>query len=141
MHNNQPNEHKMKRKYAEIIVLSRILNHFAGDQKTKAQKKLAKINEKLKPYLDKYEEQAEEYRLDNASVDKDGNLILKENGGYSYTKDGLKKLTEKSKALNLTDVDFIAIQIVNPDGLEEFGFLNGWVEGVEFTNLEEEIEL
>jgi hypothetical protein len=131
----------MKRKYAEIIVLSRILNHFAGDQKTKAQKKLAKINEKLKPYLDKYEEQAEEYRLDNASVDKDSNLILKENGGYSYTKDGLKKLTEKSKALNLTEVDFIAIQIVNPDGLEEFGFLNGWVEGVEFTNLDEEIEL
>ena len=131
----------MKRKYAEIIVLSRILNHFAGDQKTKAQKKLAKINEKLKPYLDKYEEQAEEYRLDNASVDKDGNLVLKENGGYSYTKDGLKKLTEKSKELNLTEVDFIAIQIVNPDGLEEFGFLNGWVEGVEFTNLEEEIEL
>lgn len=131
----------MKRKYAEIIVLSRILSHFAGDQKTKAQKKLAKINEKLKPYLDKYEEQAEEYRLDNASVDKDSNLILKENGGYSYTKDGLKKLTEKSKALNLTEVDFIAIQIVNPDGLEEFGFLNGWVEGVEFTNLDEEIEL
>jgi hypothetical protein len=131
----------MKRKYAEIIVLSRILSHFAGDQKTKAQKKLAKINEKLKPYLDKYEEQAEEYRLDNASVDKDSNLILKENGGYSYTKDGLKKLTEKSKELNLTEVDFIAIQIVNPDGLEEFGFLNGWVEGVEFTNLDEEIEL
>ena len=131
----------MKRKYAEIIVLSRILSHFAGDQKTKAQKKLAKINEKLKPYLDKYEEQAEEYRLDNASVDKDGNLILKENGGYSYTKDGLKKLTEKSKELNLTEVDFIAIQIVNPDGLEEFGFLNGWVEGVEFTNIDEEIEI
>jgi hypothetical protein len=131
----------MKRKYAEIIVLSRILNHFAGDQKTKAQKKLAKINEKLKPYLDKYEEQAEEYRLDNSSVDKDGNLILKEGGGYSYTKDGLKKLTQKSKELNLTEVDFIAIQIVNPDGLEEFGFLNGWVEGVEFTNLDEEIEL
>jgi hypothetical protein len=131
----------MKRKYAEIIVLSRILNHFAGEQKTKAQKKLAKINEKLKPYLDKYEEQAEEYRLDNASVDKDSNLILKENGGYSYTKDGLKKLTEKSKELNLTEVDFIAIQIVNPDGLEEFGFLNGWVEGVEFTNIDEEIEL
>ena len=131
----------MKKKYAEIIVMSRVLNHFAGDQKTKAQKKLAKISEKLKPYLDKYEEQAEEYRLDNASIDKDGNLILKENGGYSYTKDGLKKLTEKSKALNLTEVDFIAIQIVNPDGLEEFGFLNGWVEGVEFTNLEEEIEL
>jgi len=131
----------MKKKYAEIIVLSRVLSHFAGDQKTKAQKKLAKINEKLKPYLDKYEEHAEEYRLDNASVDKDGNLILKENGGYSYTKDGLKKLTEKSKALNLTEVDFELIQVINPEGLEEFGFLKDWIEGVEFTNIEEEIEL
>jgi len=131
----------MKKKYAEIIVLSRVLSHFAGEQKTKAQKKLAKINEKLKPYLDKYEEQAEEYRLDNASVDKDGNLILKENGGYSYTKDGLKKLTEKSKELNLTEVDFEVIQVINPDGLEEFGFLKDWIEGVEFTNIEEEIEL
>jgi hypothetical protein len=131
----------MKKKYAEIVVLSRVLSHFAGEQKTKAQKKLAKINEKLKPYLDKYDEQVEEYRLDFASTDKDGNLILKENGGYSYTKDGLKKLTEKSKALNLTEVDFELIQVINPDGLEEFGFLKDWVEGVEFTNIEEEIEL
>jgi len=131
----------MKKKYAEIIVLSRVLNHFAGDQKTKAQKKLAKINEKLKPYLEKYEEQAEELRLDSASVDKDGNLILKENGGYSYTKEELKKLTEKSKKLNSTEVDYEMIQIVNPEGLEEFGFLKDWIEGVEFTNLEEEIEL
>lgn len=131
----------MKKKYTEIIVLSKVLSHFAADQKTKAQKKLAKINEKLKPYLDKYEEQAEEHRLEFASVDKDNNLILKENGGYSYTKDGLKKLTEKSKALNLTEVDFEMIQVINPEGLEEFGFLKDWVEGVEFTNIEEEIEL
>ena len=131
----------MKKKYAEIIVLSRVLRHFAGDQKTKAQKKLAKIAEKLKPYLDKYEEQAEEDRLENASIDKDGNLILKENGSYSYTKDGLKKLTEKSKTLNLTEVDYEPIQIINPEGLEEFGFLKDWVVGVEFTNIEEDIEL
>lgn len=131
----------MKKKYAEIIVLSRVLSHFAGDQKTKTQKKLAKINEKLKPYLDKYEEQAEELRLDAASVDKDGNLILKENGGYSFTKDALKKLTEKSKELNSTEIDYEMIQVVNPEGLEEFGFLNEWIEGVEFTNLYEEIEL
>jgi hypothetical protein len=134
-------EKTIKKNYAEIIVLAQVLKYFVEEGKTKAQKKLAKINEKLKPYLDKYEEQAEEYRLDNASVDKDGNLILKENGGYSYTKDGLKKLTEKSKALNSTEVDYEMIQIVNPEGLEEFGFLKDWIEGVEFTNLEEEIEL
>jgi len=131
----------MKKKYAEIIVLSRVLMHFAEEQKTKAQKKLAKINDKLKPYLDKYNEQVEEYRLDFASTDKDGNLILKEKGGYAYTKDALKKLTEKSKELNLTEVDFELIQVINPDGLEEFGFLKDWIVGVEFTNIEEEIEL
>jgi hypothetical protein len=41
----------------------------------------------------------------------------------------------------LTEVDFELIQVINPEGLEEFGFLKDWIEGVEFTNIEEEIEL
>lgn len=131
----------VKKKYAEIIVLAQVLKHFAGDQKTKAQKKLAKIAERLKPHLEKYDEISEEYRLDFASTDKDGNLILKEKGGYAFTKENIKKLTEKSKELNLTEVDFEPIQILNPEGLEDFPFLNGWIVGVEFKAIEEEIEL
>lgn len=126
----------IKKNYAEIIVLAQVLKHFVEDGKTKAQKKLAKISEKLKPYLEKYDELADDLRLDNASVDKDGNLLLKENGGYFYTKENLKKLNAESKKLNLTEVEFEVIEIINPDGLEEFVWLKDWVKGVDFKEIE-----
>lgn len=128
----------MKKKYAEIIVLAQILNHFSGDQNTKTQKKLAKIADKLKPYLEKYEELADDLRLDAASVDKDGNLLLKDNGGYFYTKENLKKLNAESKKLNLTEVEFEVIDIINPEGLEEFVWLKDWTNGVDFKEIEVE---
>lgn len=128
----------IKKNYAEIIVLAQVLKHFVEDGKTKAQKKLAKISEKLKPYLEKYDELADDLRLDNASVDKDGNLLLKENGGYFYTKENLKKLNAESKKLNLTEVEFDVIEIINPDGLEEFVWLKDWVNGVDFKEIEVE---
>lgn len=126
----------IKKNYAEIIVLAQVLKHFVGDGKTKSQKKLAKISEKLKPYLEKYDELADDLRLDNASVDKDGNLLLKENGGYFYTKENLKKLNAESKKLNLTEVEFEVIEIINPDGLEEFVWLKDWTNGVNFKEIE-----
>lgn len=128
----------IKKNYAEIIVLAQVLKHFVEDGKTKAQKKLAKISEKLKPYLEKYDELADDLRLDNASVDKDGNLLLKENGGYFYTKENLKKLNAESKKLNLTEVEFEVIDIINPEGLEEFVWLKDWVNGVDFKEIEVE---
>jgi hypothetical protein len=128
----------IKKNYAEIIVLAQVLKHFVGDGKTKAQKKLAKISEKLKPYLEKYDELADDLRLENASVDKDGNLLLKENGGYFYTKENLKKLNAESKKLNLTEVEFEMIEIINPDGLEEFVWLKDWTNGVDFKEIEVE---
>lgn len=128
----------IKKNYAEIIVLAQVLKHFVEDGKTKAQKKLAKISEKLKPYLEKYDELADDLRLDNASVDKDGNLLLKENGGYFYTKENLKKLNAESKKLNLTEVEFEVIEIINPDGLEEFVWLKDWTNGVDFKEIEVE---
>lgn len=126
----------IKKNYAEIIVLAQVLKHFVEDGKTKSQKKLAKISEKLKPYLEKYDELADDLRLDNASTDKDGNLLLKENGGYFYTKENLKKLNAESKKLNLTEVEFEVIEIINPDGLEEFVWLKDWVNGVDFKEIE-----
>lgn len=128
----------IKKNYAEIIVLAQVLKYFVEEGKTKAQKKLAKISEKLKPYLEKYDELADDLRLENASVDKDGNLLLKENGGYFYTKENLKKLNAESKKLNLTEVEFEVIEIINPDGLEEFVWLKDWVNGVDFKEIEVE---
>jgi hypothetical protein len=128
----------IKKNYAEIIVLAQVLKYFVEEGKTKAQKNLAKISEKLKPYLEKYDELADDLRLDNASVDKDGNLLLKENGGYFYTKENLKKLNAESKKLNLTEVEFEVIEIINPDGLEEFVWLKDWTNGVDFKEIEVE---
>lgn len=128
----------IKKNYAEIIVLAQVLKYFVEDGKTKSQKKLAKISEKLKPYLEKYDELADDLRLDNASVDKDGNLLLKENGGYFYTKENLKKLNADSKKLNLTEIEFEVIEIINPDGLEEFVWLKDWTNGVGFKEIEVE---
>lgn len=131
----------MKKKYAELFVLVGALNHFAQGGKTKGQKKLIKIAERLKPILDDYNEKAEDLRLDNASVDKDGNLLLNEKGGYQFTKEGAKKLAQQSKELNLSSFEFEAIKVINPEGLEIFDFLSGWVEGVEFKLNIDDVEL
>lgn len=131
----------MKKNYAELFVIIGALNHYVGKAQTKGQKKLVKIGERIKPYLDEYNALADELRLDNASVDKDGNLILNEKGGYQFTKEGAKKLAQQSKELNLSEFDFEPIKVLNPEGLEIYDFLAGWVEGVEFKTKEDDVEL
>jgi len=133
----------MKKSYADLFTLVYNLNTNAKDGKTKGQKKLVLIAKKVQIYLDQYNEKAEELRLDAASVDKDGNLILNEKGSYSFSKDGLKKLNQQSKDLNLSLFDFDEIVVNNPEGLEIYPFLNGWVTGVKFKDIEtiDDVEL
>ena len=113
-----------------------------GNQETRGQKKLVKIFERLKPVIDEYNEKSNELRLDNASVDEQGILLLNEKGGYKYGKEGLKNLTKQLQDLDNQEVAFEPITVVNPGGLEVYPFLKGWVTGVEFiTSVEEEEEL
>ena len=133
----------MKKSYAELFILVHFLNNNAKDGKTKGQKKLVLIAKKVQVHLDEYNEKAEELRLDAASVDKDGNLILNEKGNYSFSKDGLKKLNQQSKDLNLSEFEFNEIVVNNPEGLEIYTFLSGWVTGVKFKDIEtiDDVEL
>lgn len=133
----------MKKSYADLFTLVYNLNNNAKDVKTKGQKKLVLIAKKVQIYLDQYNEKAEELRLDAASVDKDGNLILNEKGSYSFSKDGLKKLNQQSKDLNLSLFDFDPIVVNNPEGLEIYPFLGDWVTGVKFKDIEtiDDVEL
>jgi hypothetical protein len=133
----------MKKSYAELFILVHFLNNNAKDGKTKGQKKLVLIAKKVQVHLDEYNEKAEELRLDAASVDKDGNLILNEKGSYSFSKDSLKKLNQQSKDLNLSSFDYDPIVVNNPDGLDIYPFLNGWVTGVKFKDIEtiDDVEL
>jgi hypothetical protein len=127
-------------KYKDLILTMSLLVANIGDQKTKTQKKLLKIHEQLKKHYDAYKEKIGELRLDNASVDKDGNLILDEKGEYKYNKEGLKKLNELVKELIEAEFEYKPIEVMNPDGLDVHVYLKGWVNGVKFQD-EEVIDL
>jgi 16S rRNA C1402 (ribose-2'-O) methylase RsmI len=127
-------------KYKQLKQLVQSINEVIGNQETKVAKKLVKVYEKVKKYHEEYNTQVEELRLDNASVDEKGILILNEKGDYKFSKEGIKKLTKDIEALNDKDFDFQIINIVNPANLEDFIFLQDWVTGVEF-NKQEDIEL
>jgi len=127
-------------KYKDLILTMSLLVANIGDQKTKTQKKLLKIHEQLKKHYDAYQDKIGELRLDNASVDKDGNLILDEKGEYKYNKEGLKKLNESVKELIENEFEYKPIEVMNPDGLDIHVYLKGWVNGVKFQD-EEVIDL
>jgi hypothetical protein len=127
-------------KYKKLLQLVSSINVVIGNQDTKTQKKLFKIYEKVKAYHENYQAEVEILRLDNAQTDDKDCLLLDEKGNYKYSKDGIKKLTKDIEALNDKEFDFVIINVVNPQGLEDFTFLEDWTTGIEF-NKQEDIEL
>jgi hypothetical protein len=122
----------------QLLELVSNLNQVIGNQETKVAKKLFKIFEKIKPLYEKYNADVEELRLDNASTDKDGILLLDEKSNYKYSKEGIKKLTQQVKDLSEKEIEFNKIEVINTSGLQDFTFLQDWVTGVEFNKQEEE---
>lgn len=127
--------------YSDLLQLAQIINAFGKVEQTKPIKKLQKIGEQLQSHFDKFEELKEDLRLECASTDSNGNLIVNEKGEYMFNKDGAKRLHSSMKELLNTEIEFNPIEINFPDGLENYSFLNGWVTGINFKNLENEIEL
>jgi hypothetical protein len=125
-------------KYQQLNTLVASINAVIGSQETKVQKKLFKIYEKVKSHHESYQAQVEELRLDNASTDDKDILLLDEKGGYKFTKENIKKLTAQVKELNERTFDFTPIPVVNPQGLEDFNFLENWTTGIAFITEEEE---
>lgn len=127
-------------KYSKINEVVASINNVLGKQETKIQKKLFKFAEKLKPFQEEYMKQVDELRLDNAATDDKGVLILNEKGDYNFTKEGLKKLTSDLNTLKDKEFVFEPINVVNPQGLEEFTFLEDWTKGITFIKqIEEEL--
>ena len=114
-----------------------IVNQQVKGEDTKVSQKLTKIAKKLEKYLNDYNEQVEEIRIDNASTDEKGVILKEEKGGYKFGKDGLKKLLSQIKALGEKEFVYETINVVNPAGLEEFYFLDKWLTGVNFITEEE----
>ena len=125
-------------KYQQLNTLVASINAVIGSQETKTQKKLFKIYEKVKTHHEDYQAKVEELRLDNASTKENDILILNEKGEYSFTKEAIKKLTEQVKELSNKEFDFTPIEVLNPQGLEHFTFLEDWTSGIKFIKEEEE---
>jgi hypothetical protein len=125
-------------KYNQLNQLVANLNAVIGSQESRTQKKLFRIYEKLKTHHEAYQAEVEGLRLDNAQVDSNDCLILDEKGGYKFTKESIKKLTAQVKELGDKEFEFTPINVVNPQGLEDFNFLEDWTSGIEFIKEEEE---
>jgi hypothetical protein len=125
-------------KNKDLLQLVANLNAVIGSQETKTQKKLVQIYNKVKPYHEAYNTEVESLRLDNAQTDSNDCLLLTDKGEYKFSKEGIKKLTKDIEALNDKEFDFQIINVVNPQGLEDFTFLQDWVTGIEFNKQEEE---
>ena len=133
---------KVKKTYQDLLNVVRAVNVLTSNKEhaeanTKGVKKLQKIGEKLKSHLETYNEKLEDLRLDCANTDKDGSLLLDENGGYKFTKEKLKELNKKVKALLEEEFEFYQFTF-STEGIEMYAFLEGFVEGLEFPELKEE---
>jgi glucosamine 6-phosphate synthetase-like amidotransferase/phosphosugar isomerase protein len=137
---------KVTKTYNELLMLVNAINILSGNKEevtenNKGIKKLQKIGTKMKEHLDAYNEKVEDIRLDNAHTDEKGCLILDEKGGYKYSKDGLKKMNKDIKALLEKEFEFYQFTFSN-DGIENYAFLEGWVEGLVFPKDDvEELEV
>lgn len=130
-----------KKTYRQLFELVPKLNAaFSKESESKAQKKLTLIGEKIKVYADEFQKEMSSLQLDHASVDKDDNLIYNEDKSYKFTKESLKKLESDTEKLLDKEFDYKVIPVINPEYLNKFTFLKGWISGVEFDK-EEEIEL
>jgi hypothetical protein len=132
---------KVKKTHQELLNLVRAVNVLVNnkehaDANTKGVKKLQKIGEKMKTHLEAYNDKLDDIRLECAHTDKDGSLLLDENGGYKFNKEGLKELNKKAKTLLAEEFEFYQFTF-STEGLEKYGFLEGFVEGLEFPELAE----
>lgn len=129
---------KVTKTNAELLGLVQVLNLINAEKGSKVEAKLKKIAEKIKPVFEEYNEKREEIRLDHAFADKNGILELSEKGEYKFTKDAIKAMSKDMKALLEETFEFYQFTF-STEGIEDFKFLAGWVEGIEAEQSVEEV--
>lgn len=129
---------KVTKTNAELLELVRFLNSTPVEKGSKAEAKLKKIAEKIKPLFEEYNEKREDTRLDNAHTLPNGVLELNEKGDYQYTKDGIKAMAKDMKKLLDETFEFYQFTF-SSEGIEDFKFLAGWVESIEAEQAVEDI--
>lgn len=121
---------KVNRSNAELLQLVSALNATSVEKGSKAEAKLKKIVEKIKPIFENYNEKREDIRLDHAHAESNGVLILNEKSEYQFTKEGIKGMAKDMKKLLDDTFEFYQFTF-STEGIDSFKFLAGWVEGIE----------
>jgi ElaB/YqjD/DUF883 family membrane-anchored ribosome-binding protein len=121
---------KVTKTNAELLELVRALNMTPLEKGSKAEAKIKKIADKIKPLFDEYNEKREDIRLDHAHAESNGVLDLNEKGEYKFTKDGIKGMAKEMKKLLDDTFEFYQFTF-STEGIDSFKFLAGWVEGIE----------
>ena len=129
---------KVTKTNAELLELVRALNITPVEKGSKAELKLKKIADKIKPLFEEYNEKREDIRLDNAHTESSGVLDLNEKGDYKFTKEGIKAMAKDMKKLLDETFEFYQFTF-SSEGIEDFKFLAGWVEGIEAEQVIEEV--
>ena len=129
---------KVNKTNAELLELVRFLNSTPVEKGSKAEAKLKKIAEKIKPLFEDYNEKREDIRLDHAYTESNGVLELNEKGEYKFTKDGIKAMAKDMKKLLDDTFEFYQFTF-SKEGIEDFKFLAGWVESIEAEQVVEEV--
>lgn len=75
------------------------------NSKSKFTYALEKFVQKNKQLRSKYQESIEDLRIEHASVDDKGNLVINERGDYSFTKEQYKELTKKVREFNQKEIE------------------------------------
>ena len=129
---------KTTKSYRQLLELVRDLNAEQAAKGSKKEAKLLKIAQKIKVHFEVYNEKREDFRLDHAHVNKDGVLELNQEGGYKFTKDGLKSLNKSLKELLDETFEFYQFTF-SVEEISDLSFLAGWVEGIKAEENNEEI--
>lgn len=121
---------KVNKSNAELLEIVRALNMTPVEKGSKAEVKLKKIADKIKPIFEGYNEKFQDIRLDHAHAEANGVLDLNEKGEYKFTKDGIKGMAKDMKKLLDETFEFYQFTF-STEGIDSFKFLEGWVEGIE----------
>jgi len=90
----------MEKTFEQILDFNAFVNEYV--KKNKGESKLSyamkKVQKKLANTIEEYVDKLKDLDIDKASVDKDGNLLIKDER-YLYSKDNLKELNKAKKEL------------------------------------------
>lgn len=128
---------KVTKTNRDLVELVKNLNSTPAEKGSLKEAKLLKIAKKIKPIFESYSEKRDDLRLDNAYANKDGVLELNEDGGYRFTKDGLKELNKQIKSLLDEEFEFYQLTF-SVEGIEDLFFLEGWVEKIKSEDTNDE---